>query len=514
MINVPGYTVLDLLSSSDSSTLYRGRTDQDKSPVVIKMPGTEPPSRSELAQIRWEYEIAKDLDLEGVVRPINLISFQQSCALIMEDIGGVPLNTVMAEHTIDLMSGLQIALRLAETLGKIHQKGIIHKDIKPSNIILSKETGQIKLTDFSIASRVSGEKQPYVNPDLLEGTLAYISPEQTGRMNRSIDHRADLYSLGVTMYEIFTGVLPFASSEKVELIHCHMAIPPKPPRECDKNIPELLSDIIMKLLAKNAEDRYRSSFGLRHDLEECVKQLKSTGDIRKFVLGKRDIPTTLQIPEKLYGRNKELAELMSAFMRAAQGRNEMMLVKGSPGIGKSVLINELHKPIVEQKGYFAAGKFDQFKHDVPYSALRQAFKELSRQLLSERTERIIDWQERIQNALGPNGQIIVELIPEMELIIGKQPPVETLPPTQSQNRFNMVFTEFVKIFARREHPLVIFLDDMQWADWATLKLVELLVTTPDLKFLLLIMAYRDNEVGPAHPLMLTLDEIAAAGITT
>lgn len=513
MVIIPGYSVLDTLSSTTSSTVYRGSADLDNSPVIIKISGSESPSPSpaELAKTKWEYEVTSELDLDGVVRPLKLIPFKHGYALILEDFGGTSLRAIMAGQQIDLATGLQISLSLAQTLGLIHQKGIIHKDIKPSNIIVNQETGAVKLSDFSIASRISGEKQAGVTPDLLEGTLAYISPEQTGRMNRSIDHRTDLYSLGVTMYEMFTGVLPFDSTDKGELIHCHMAVPPRPPRKLDNSIPAALSNLIMKLLAKNAENRYRSAFGIVQDLKECVKQLKSRGEIQDFVLGKMDIPTFLQIPENLYGREKELALLISAFTRAARGGTEMMLVRGSPGVGKSVLVNELQKPVIEQRGYFTVGKFDQFKRNVPYSALRQAFKDICRQLLCERTEMIADWQEKIRAALGPNGRIIVELIPEMELIIGAQPPVEILPPTQSQNRFNMVFIEFVKVFARREHPLVLFLDDVQWANWATLKLVEQLVAAPDLNYLLLIMAFRDSEIGPGHPLQLTLDDILSAG---
>jgi serine/threonine protein kinase len=514
MINVLDYTVTELIYSSVRSAVYRGQANQDKRPVVIKVLNIDYPTRENLAKLRREYDIARDLNFEGILHPIDIIPFQQGYALILEDFGGISLGSVMTKHKIGLLACMQIAVKLVDTIGRIHQKGIIHKDIKPSNIIINEETGQVKLTDFSIASHIFGERQEHVNPDILEGTLSYISPEQTGRMNRSIDHRADLYSLGVTLYEMLTGVLPFSATGAMELIHCHMAVPPKPPREIEKDIPAPLSDIVMKLLAKNAEDRYRSAFGLKHDLEECLAKFSTSGTVERFVLGTRDIPATLQIPEKLYGREGELAELMSAFSRVAQGRTEMMMVKGSTGIGKSVLINELYKPVIVLKGYFAAGKFDQFKRNVPYSALRQAFQELIRQLLSERTERIIEWQEKIQAALGPNGQIIADLIPEIELIIGKQPPVEPLPPAQSQNRFNLVFTEFVKVFASQEHPLVLFLDDIQWVDWGTLKLVELLATARDMNSLLLIGAYRDTEVGLAHPLMLTLDVIIKTGVTT
>ena len=513
MINLSGYSVTDLIFSGTSSAVYRGESRHDNTPVIIKVINIENPTHADIARVNREYEIARNISLEGVVRPVELIPFRQGYALVFEDFGGMALNTFMAGHKVPLLSCLQISVELARTLGNIHQKGIVHKDIKPSNIIFNNETGEVKLTDFSVASQIFGERQTFVNPDLLEGTLNYISPEQTGRMNRSIDHRADLYSFGVTLYELLTGVLPFRTSDAMELIHCHMAIQPSAPHELDRAIPKPLSDIVMKLLEKNADQRYRSAFGLMYDLEGCLVQFSVSGTVEPFVLGARDVPTTLQIPEKLYGREAELAELLNAFSRVTRGKAEMLFVKGSPGIGKSALINKLHKPVSDRKGYFAAGKFEQFKRDVPYDALQQAFKDLVRQLLIERTERVDEWKERIQEALGPNGQIIVDLIPEIELIIGHQQPVEPLPPTQSQNRFNMVFAEFVRVFAQPKHPLVLFLDDMQWVDWATLKLVEVLVTTHGIGSLLIIGTYRDNEVDPAHPLMLTLDDVIREGIS-
>ena len=512
MITIPGYTVVDIAYSSATSTVYRGYDSQDASPVVIKVLNNEFPTHLDLTRIRRGYEIAKELDFEGVLRPINLVPFQQSYALVLEDFGGMALSIIMEDHKPDLLSCIKIAIGLAETLGRIHQRGIVHKNIKSTSVIINEETGQARLTDFSIASRVFGEKQEHVSPELLEGTLAYISPEQTGRIDRGIDYHSDLYSFGVVLYEMLTGVLPFTAEDVGGLVYCHLAVTPKPPAELDSGIPVPLSDIVMKLLAKNAEERYRSAFGLKHDLEKCLDQY-TAGTVERFVLGARDVPITLRIPEKLYGREEETTGLMNAFSQAAQGRSGIIMVKGPPGIGKSVLINELYKPVIEQNGYFASGKFDQFKRDVPYSALRQAFGGITRQLLSERAGNISDWKAKLHYALGPNGRIIVDLIPEMELIIGKQPPVETLPPTQSRNRFNMVFTGFIRVFARREHPLVLFLDDIQWADRGTLKLMELLATAPDMNSLLLIGAYRDTEVDSAHPLILMLDEISRTGFT-
>jgi len=350
MITIPGYTIADILFSGTDSTVYNGFTGKDNTPVIIKISNSENPSHEDLAKIRREFAIAQKLNIDGIVNTIDLVPFKQSYALIMEDFGGTALNLRIAKNDIDLRSKIQISFELAGTIGNIHQNGIIHKDIKPSNIIFNRKTGEVKVTDFSIASHIFGEREVHVNPDLLEGTLAYISPEQTGRMNRSIDQRADLYSFGVLLYEMFTGLLPFAAENALELIHSHMAVIPTPPHKHNSTIPEPLSDIIMKLLNKNAEDRYRSAFGLRHDLERCLIEFNSSGIIKQFRLGTKDIPTTLQIPEKLYGRKRELDELISAFSKVAQGKTEIIMVRGSAGIGKSVLINELHKPVIEQKG--------------------------------------------------------------------------------------------------------------------------------------------------------------------
>jgi hypothetical protein len=338
-----------------------------------------------------------------------------------------------------------------------------------------------------------------------------MSPEQTGRMNRSIDYRTDFYSLGVTFYEMLAGQLPFNSNDPMELVHCHIAKQPRSLNQLNPEIPKAVVDIVMKLLAKTAEERYQSARGLLADLEECLKQLEASGQIKDFIVGKLDRFGQFLIPQKLYGRETEVATLMAAFERVAIGSTEMMLVSGYSGIGKTCVVQEIHKPIVRQRGYFIAGKFDQFKKNTPYSALIQAFQELIRQLLTENSKNIETWKEQLVEALGQNGRVIIDVIPEVELIMGEQPEVPQLGPTEYQNRFNRVYKQFIHVFTKPEHPLVLFLDDLQWADSASLKLLQLLITDTDSEYLLLIGAYRDNEVSPTHPTIQTLEEIKKTG---
>ncbi|WP_442936894.1 AAA family ATPase [Nostoc sp.] len=386
----------------------------------------------------------------------------------------------------------------------LYRERIIHKDIKPANILINPETKQVKLIDFSIASLLPRETQTLINPNVLEGTLAYISPEQTGRMNRGIDYRTDFYSVGVTFYELLTGKLPFASNDPMELVHCHIAKMPMA-LENREEIPQVLCDIVMKLMAKNAEDRYQSALGLKFDLENCLHQLQVDGIIKGFEIASRDVCDRFIIPDKLYGRETEVETLLQAFERVCLGATEMMLVAGFSGIGKTAVVNEVHKPIVRQRGYFIKGKFDQFQRNIPFSAFVQAFRDLMEQLLTESDVQIQQWKNQILSAVGENGQVIIEVIPELSRIIGEQPPAIELSGTSAQNRFNSLFQKFTQVFTSAEHPLVMFLDDLQWADSASLKLMQLLMA--DTGYLFIIGAYRDNEVHPGHPLMLTLNEI-------
>jgi predicted ATPase/signal transduction histidine kinase len=503
-----GYQTLDRLYSGTRTQVYRAFRIQDKQPVVLKVLHSQYPTFSELVQFRNQYTIAKNLNLPGIIQTYSLEAYQNSYALVMEDFGGISLKewTQQGETLPDLSEFLQMAIALCHTLNILYRERIIHKDLKPSNILINPETKQIKLIDFSIASLLPRETQTLLNPNVLEGTLTYISPEQTGRMNRGIDYRTDFYSLGITFYELLTGELPFQSNDPMELVHCHIAKAAPLVREINPQIPSVLSEIVSKLMAKNAEDRYQSALGLKYDLEKCLRQLQETQKIESFKIAEKDLCDRFLIPDKIYGREAEVETLLQAFDRVSQGVTEMMLVAGFSGIGKTAVVNEVHKPIVRQRGYFIKGKYDQFQRNIPFSAFVQAFRDLMEQLLTESDLQIQQWKTKILEAVGENGQVIIEVIPELERIIGGQPPAIELSGTAAQNRFNLLFQKFTEVFTSASHPLVMFLDDLQWADSASLKLMQLLMA--DTSHLFIIGAYRDNEVNPAHPLMLSLNEIA------
>ncbi|ALF56008.1 serine/threonine protein kinase [Nostoc piscinale CENA21] len=555
VFSLTGYRILEQIYCGSKTLVYRGIQEQNQQAVVIKLIRNEYPTFSEIAQFRNQYTITKDLNLPGIVKHLCLENYRNRYALIMEDFGGLSLkdwgrhNKAVQESGITLQEFFPIAIAIASILESLHRHRIIHKDIKPANILINPHTLEIKIIDFSIATLLPREVQYLTNPNVLEGTLAYISPEQTGRMNRGIDYRSDFYSLGVTFFELLTGQLPFNNTEPMELVHAHIAKQPPTVHQINPNHPPILSAIVNKLMAKNAEDRYQSAYGLRYDLELCYQQWQKSGNIATFELATKDVSDRFLIPEKLYGREKEVATLLAAFERVAKGTTEMILVAGFSGIGKTAVVNEVHKPIARQRSYFIKGKFDQFQRDVPLSALVQAFQDLIGQILVETDIQIRQWKDKILSALGEQAQVIIDVIPALEQIIDKQPAVTELSGTAAQNRFNLLFQRFIQVFSTKEHPLVIFLDDLQWADSASLKLIQLLMSqistsnkepnlvTPELTNnlwnpvfegevwedetdqkitqtegnFLLIGAYRDNEVYPAHPFCLTLQQLEKAG---
>ncbi|MBD2509762.1 AAA family ATPase [Nostoc muscorum FACHB-395] len=511
-VTIPGYQVSKELYNGSRTLVYQGYRETDQKPVVIKLLKNLYPTFSELVQFRNQYTITKNLNYPEIIQTYTLEPYQNVYILVMEDFGGISLKDYFANNNnvASLNEFLQIAISLCDALDILSRHRIIHKDIKPANILINPETKQIKLIDFSIASLLPRETQTLISPNVLEGTLAYISPEQTGRMNRGIDYRADFYSLGITFYELLTGKLPFQSNDVMELVHCHIA-KQAPLLGNSEEIPQVLCDIVTKLMAKNAEDRYQSALGLKLDLEICLHQLNEIGRIESFSIAQRDVCDRFIIPDKLYGRETEVKTLLQAFERVSLGATEMMLIAGFSGIGKTAVVNEVHKPIVRQRGYFIKGKYDQFNRNIPFSAFVQAFRDLMTQLLTESDLQIQQWKTKILEAVGENGQVIIEVIPELSRIIGQQPPTTELSGTAAQNRFNLLFQKFTKVFTSDAHPLVMFLDDLQWADSASLMLMQLLMA--DTKHFLLIGAYRDNEVNPAHQLMLTLNDIQKTAAT-
>jgi diguanylate cyclase (GGDEF)-like protein len=509
--HISDYEILEKVGDTARSVVYKARKVGTKHTVIIKMLTARYPSPAETARFKHEYEIIRSIDTEGVIKVFDIIDSFDGVALVLEDFGGVSLRQLIPAG-FSLVRFLDLAVRISEILGILHQKSVTHRDIKPNSILLNQDADILKLADFGIASEFTRQNEEIYNPVVLEGALAYISPEQTGRMNRSVDYRTDLYSLGVTFYEMLTGHVPFMSHDPMEIIHSHIAKRPARVHTLNPDIPLPVSDIVFKLMAKSAEERYQNSFGLMADLKTCLDGIHADGRIEPFPLGLRDISLRFNIPQILVGRDAEIGTLLAGFDRASQGTTELLLVSGDPGIGKSALVNEIYKPIVEKRGYFISGKYDQFRKDVPYSAIIQAFMGLIKQMLSESDTRIASWRKMLLDALGPNGKVIAEVIPDLEHIIGTQPTVETLRPEEAQNRFNLAFQSFVNVFTTAEHPLAIFLDDLQWADPASLKLVKTILTGSS-KHLFLIGAYRRNEVSLHHPVSITIDEMEKKGRT-
>ncbi|MDP6700023.1 MAG: AAA family ATPase, partial [Candidatus Latescibacteria bacterium] len=501
MRDLPGFRITDILYEDECSFRCRACREADDRPVLLKV--VRSTSAADRAGLKHEYEIAVDVGSPWIKQPLALENFDDALVLVAADEGEKPLRQFLDDGPLPLRQALRIGADVAAALADLHRADIVHKNVQPDSIFIDADAG-VKFVDFAIASRISSDQTAI--DGRLEGALPYISPEQTGRMNRALDHRTDFYSLGVTLYEMLTGRLPFSADDAVGWVHCHIAVPPLPPDQINSQVTTAVSALVLKLLDKIAEERYQSASGLKADLDECLECFER-GELADFVPGRHDVGDRFQISQRLYGREREVAELLETFDRVAQGESATVLIAGCSGAGKSALVNEIHKPIVYRRGYFTAGKFDQYQRNIPYSALIQAIAALVRQVLAESSDRVALWKERLDAALGNNGEIIVDVIPDIELIIGPQPPVSNLPPAEAQNRFNMVFCEFVRAFAGPDNPLVIFLDDLQWADSASRQLIHLLTTDAATRHLLLLGAYREEDLDSAHPLALLLDEM-------
>lgn len=518
MTSVPGFDIKKKISHHNNIITFSGVRLADKRPVIIKTHGTEYPRAREMARLTHEYELTKDLSVPGIFTPIGMEQSYNGLVLILDagDNDPMKLTTVSNwknSHAMSLSSFLLMAIDLSDTLGELHKNNVIHKNVNPDNVIINMDSESIWINDFSIASMLPEENTRSINPTIMEGTLAYMAPEQTGRMNRTIDYRSDFYSLGVTLYETLIARLPFPSTDPLALVHAHIAKIPPIPHHIDPAVPREVSQIIMKLMAKRAEDRYQSAVGLTCDLKKCLGRINGVNRIAHFELGQEDVSEKFRIPQQLYGRERETRKLLSAFDRVSQGDRQLFLVTGYAGIGKSSLVQEVRTAIIEKGGHFISGKFDQYKRNIPYASVIEAFSDLVKQILYQRKAHVAQWKKKILRNLGPNGQIITDVIPEVTMIIGRQPSVPRLPPNESRNRFNRVFQKFVQTFAAPDHPLVLFLDDLQWADAPTLQLIALFLSDPDVRHMLIISAYRDKEVVGSHPVMVALNDIRNLGAT-
>lgn len=515
-MQISGYALVEKLHESTGSMVYRARREIDGAPVILKVLNKAMPGAEVIARFEREFEIAQRLAGPFVVQVTSREKLGDTRMIVMADSGHVSLDRLTTPDQPPLSVALDLAVRLAEALTVVHDGGIVHKDITPGNVLVRRDTNEVRITDFGISSVLSEEPASLVSPDVLEGTLPYIAPEQTGRLSRPIDQRADLYGLGATLYHLFSSRPPFHGSDALELVHAHLAKAPVPLTELRPEIPGLLSAIVLRLLAKNPEDRYQSARGVYHDLERCRERLKSGAPgtpVGEFTLGEADIPSRIRIPHRLYGREAEVRQLLDVFARVAAGGKEIVLVSGYSGVGKTAVIREVARPIALRKSYFVTGKFGQYNRDTPYSAWAQAFSALVAQVLTESDRRIAAWKQTVTSAIGNNAGVLVEVIPGLERILGPQPPVQSLEPAQTRQRLQMTFARFAQAIAGEGQPLTIFLDDLQWADTSSLALLEVLAADPACRNLLLIGSYRDNEVLPGHPVLQMLEQIASSGKT-
>ncbi|RLU03455.1 MAG: diguanylate cyclase [Ketobacter sp.] len=510
--SLPGYLIEELVCEHYTTRVFRARRLSDNKPVMLKAVRNDQAMANTVAALKHEYEIASAFQSPGIIRILGIEYIQQHPVVVLEDFGGSALSILMRQQQFSIEQVLDIGIKLVCSLGEVHAANIIHKDINPSNVVFNPDSGELKIIDFGISSYLTREQAAIANVNVVEASLPYLSPEQTGRMNRSVDYRSDYYSLGVTLFELLTGRLPFQVDEAIEWFHCHIAKIPPSPHEFNPQVPRALSNVILKLMSKMAEDRYQSATGIAADLQNCLDQLRSSGTIADFILGQQDVCRQMQIPQRLYGRERDVENLLDGFERVSQGANELVLVSGYSGIGKTCLIREVYKPITEHRGFFIAGKFDQLHRDVPYSALAVALRDLCRQILTESDARLAQWRSDLLAALGDNGQLMIDLVHELELIIGPQPAVPKLAPLESEQRFQHVFLSLIGVFSQSTHPLVLFLDDLQWADNASLNALELL-NNPESRvpYLMVVGAYRDNEVAEGHPLLLSIKASEARG---
>ncbi|MDB5260894.1 MAG: putative ATPase, partial [Adhaeribacter sp.] len=503
-----GYQIKKPLFQVGSTIFYDAIDEKESRSVFLQKVEGEYPSLTDLVHLLNDFEITQAHPINGILKSVKLLKTQSNIEVIKEFFNGIPLSIFIQKKKLSIPEVLAIAAKLAQIVQDVHAENIIHKNLNPENFLIQPKTLEIKLCNFGGATLLSREQPAVNNAEILQGSLFYISPEQTGRMNRSVDYRTDFYSLGITIYQMLCGKLPFIYSNAMELVHAHIAKLPEEPCLVDANIPKPLSDIVMKLIQKNAEDRYQSAAGLKEDLQKCLHLYQQSGNISYFMPGQFDYSPTFRISEKLYGRDLETKELKQAFETTSTGALNLILIAGYSGIGKTRLIFDIYHSIARHNGYFTSGKFDQYNRSNPYSAVAIAFGNLIRIFLAEGKADFENWRIKILQALEENGQVIIEVIPELELLIGKQPPVLKLSLNEAQARFFNLFKKFIQVLATPDHPLVIFLDDLQWADSSSFELLEVLFNGQDIRNILIIGAYRNNEVSGLHPLKLLLDRLS------
>ncbi|TAN53189.1 MAG: response regulator [Methylococcaceae bacterium] len=510
MMTIKHYRLGDLIHTGRNAWVYRGVDERRARPVVVKTTPEDGGADGAMRRLRREYAMGGCVADAAVVRYLDLVEAHNRLWLVAEDIGAMDLRELIGQEKLSLARFFDIACQAAKGLMAIHEAGLIHMDVKPDNLVYAKAGGRCQVIDFSSASRLQRETHSAL--ELPGRTFAYISPEQTGRMNRPVDYRTDFYSLGACFFELLCGRPPFVGDAPMALIYAHIAKPPPALREFRADVPAVLEAIVGKLLAKNAEDRYHSASGLLADLDECRCRLTVGGGIASFAIGEHDYAGRLQIPDKLYGRDADKDVLLQTFLRVSQGGKECLFVAGYSGIGKTALVHEVHKHVAAHGGVFVEGKFDQYRRDLPYAAIVAALRQLLRLLLTQPEAELTVWRQRLRAALEGNGGVVSGLIPEVEALLGAQPVPAELGPTESRNRFQRVFQRFVQVFGREGHPLVLFLDDLQWIDAASLEFIKLLADSQDVSFLLLLGAYRDNEVDLTHPLTIATAAMERAGL--
>ena len=510
-LKLVNYDVGPILWRSGGRVLYRAQRTSDGSEVSLETIDAQYPDRNLVAGLRHEAAIAQQLsETEGIRRIHEVIPHGSGNLVLVSDFYDTSLELLLSQSStqgLPLAQVLDIALCLVGTLGRIHRRDIVHKALAPQHILINSSSGDMTLAGFAIASELTQELQVAQLPKQLTETLPYMSPEQTGRMNRDLDYRSDYYSLGILLFELLTGQRPFEANDALEWVYSHICRLPASPQALLPQLPAVIAEIVLKLLAKCPDSRYQNGDGLKYDLTYCTEQLAETGSIAPLVIGSRDIVQKFLIPQNLYGREKELQQLLNLFEDAANGHTKFCLVHGYSGVGKSVLVNEIDRFQVRERGFLVQSKFDQFQQGEAYSALAETYRSLVQQVLLLPKNQLEHWGQRLLAELAPNASIVIDLVPELELIIGKQPPVAKLAPDAAYHRMHLVLATFLRVFADEGHPVVLFLDDLHWSDLPTLELLRRIVTSREQSHLLLIGAYRSNEVTAGHPLHTLLDDL-------